>query len=263
MYNENNGMGTQVYKNFYQFCRRKEPSSDVFEDLTPPMLNNHLKGIMEGLTAKVFRTYNASKTLQDELYKQEKELAGWSGLTPAEKVTEYNNANREVAILCNHQKSVSKAQETQLDNLNEKIKTLKKQRTTLKSIIKLLAEKKTTKIPIKTSQSEVLQKSANAVEKANKMKENAITNEQKIAATHAAEEAKKLRREAADYKFTQAHLWDKVPTKDQVKKRIELWATKIKTMEMNLKHKDDNKEVALGTSKVRHILPIYFIVYTF
>ena len=30
-------------------------------------LNKHLQDLMEGLTAKVFRTYNASKTLSEQL----------------------------------------------------------------------------------------------------------------------------------------------------------------------------------------------------
>jgi hypothetical protein len=31
------------------------------------LLNKHLQELMEGLTAKVFRTYNASRTLQEQL----------------------------------------------------------------------------------------------------------------------------------------------------------------------------------------------------
>ena len=50
------------------------------------------------------------------------------GLSIQDKVTKYNAANREVAILCNHQKTVSKAAENQLENLNEKLATLKEQR---------------------------------------------------------------------------------------------------------------------------------------
>ncbi len=30
-------------------------------------MNQHLHTLMDGLTAKVFRTYNASKTLQEQL----------------------------------------------------------------------------------------------------------------------------------------------------------------------------------------------------
>ena len=62
---------------------------------------------------------------------------------------------------------------------------------------------------------------------------------------------KKQKRDAAEAKFTQAHLWEKVPTSDQVVKRIQNWTAKISKMEMDLRHKDDNKEVSLGTSKVR------------
>eukprot|EP00985_Skeletonema_marinoi_P030636 scaffold33003_cov58-Skeletonema_marinoi.AAC.1 len=85
LYTENNGMGEQVYENFKRFCKKKKVTDDVFSDLTPTILNNHLKTIMDGLSAKVFRTYNASKTLQDELMKTE-EAKGWKRLTAAEKV---------------------------------------------------------------------------------------------------------------------------------------------------------------------------------
>jgi len=107
-------MGEQVYDNFKRFCKKKKKSNEVFDSLTPMTLNAHLKSLMDGLTAKVFRTYNASKTLQDELEKTESNLKSWKRSTVAEKVKEYNDANRTVAILCNHQRSVSKAQETTL-----------------------------------------------------------------------------------------------------------------------------------------------------
>lgn len=57
---------------------------------------------MEGLSAKVFRTYNASMTLQDQLNKLEVEN------NVAAKVLGYNRANRAVAILCNHQVSFAR-----------------------------------------------------------------------------------------------------------------------------------------------------------
>ena len=53
---------------------------------------------MDGLTAKVFRTYNASHTLQEQLNK----LTNPEDNTAA-KILAYNRANRAVAILCNHQ----------------------------------------------------------------------------------------------------------------------------------------------------------------
>lgn len=257
LYTENNGMGEQVYKNFELLCKKKKPSDDVFSDLTPSELNSHLKSIMEGLTAKVFRTYNASKTLQDELLKTE-ETAGWKRLSAAEKVVEYNNANREVAILCNHQRSVSKAQEATLDGLGTKLETLKKQKKQIKKILKNINAGDEKGVPVQTKKPAKLdEKAKSALEKANKMKEKAKTKEEKIAATQALDAAKALKKEAAEAKFSESHLWATVPKKDAVIKRLNTWTEKIKKMELNIKHKDDNKEVSLGTSKVSDLVLTY------
>ena len=243
-------MGEQVYKNFQTFTKKKKPSQEVFDELTPTTLNAHLKNIMEGLTAKVFRTYNASKTLQDELLKTE-ESNCFHSKTPAEKVVAYNDANRQVAILCNHQRSVSKAQETQLENIGTKLDTLKQQKKVLKKMLKILMNGGDTKgIPLKKPEKDMKEKVAKALAKAKKMKESAKTDEDKIRASEEDEKAKQLRRDVAGNKFKQSHLWEKIPTKDQVSKKIVSWTAKINKMEMDLKHKDDNKEVSLGTSKV-------------
>ena len=42
-------------------------SDDLFDRLNTSTLNEYLNGLMPGLTAKVFRTYNASITLQEQL----------------------------------------------------------------------------------------------------------------------------------------------------------------------------------------------------
>lgn len=120
-------LGKQVYENLKTFCAKKEQDEDIFETLNPPILNKHLSSLMKGLTAKVFRTYNASVTLEKELPSAE-EIAG---LSVQDKVLRYNAANRQVAILCNHQKTVSKAQETSLENMNEKLQVMKDQRNEL------------------------------------------------------------------------------------------------------------------------------------
>ena len=249
IYNDNNGMGSKVFDNLKGFCKSKKATHEVFDAINPTMLNNHLKQFMDGLSAKVFRTYNASRTLQEELRKTET-VSSWHRLTPAEKVVEYNNANREVAILCNHQRSVSKAQETQLETIGTKIETLKKQKKMLKGILKCLNADNIKKIPLKKNEKEEKELVEKMVAKAKKMKEKAKTNEEKIKATAADEKAKQKKRDFAASKFERAHLWEKVPTKDQVIKRIQNWTAKIAKMEMDLKHKDDNKEVSLGTSKV-------------
>ena len=53
-----------------------------------------------------------------------------------------------------------------------------------------------------------------------------------------------------------AHLWKKAPSdKDVVKKRIASWEQKLIKHQLAMKNKDDNKSVALGTSKINYMDP--------
>lgn len=70
---------------------------------------------MSGLTAKVFRTYNASFTMSNLL----KDMKA-SGTIP-EKVKAYNDANRKVAILCNHKRTVTAGHANQMEKLGERV----------------------------------------------------------------------------------------------------------------------------------------------
>uniref|UniRef100_A0A7N9DGN6 DNA topoisomerase I n=1 Tax=Macaca fascicularis TaxID=9541 RepID=A0A7N9DGN6_MACFA len=111
-----------VYKNLQLFMKNKDPQDDIFDRLTTTSLNKHLHELMDGLTAKVFRTYNASVTLQEQL----------RALTRAEdsiaaKILSYNRANRAVAILCNHQRATSSTFEKSMQNLQTKIQVKKEQ----------------------------------------------------------------------------------------------------------------------------------------
>ena len=52
-------LGLTVFDNLRNFCKKKKSDEQVFKDLTPTILNEHLSSLMKGLSAKVFRTYNA------------------------------------------------------------------------------------------------------------------------------------------------------------------------------------------------------------
>jgi len=109
----------QVWKNIQSFHEGKKPQDDLFDRINASSLNDYLRSLMEGLTAKVFRTYNASTTLESELRKKDV-----SKLELDEKLAFYEEANRQVAILCNHQKTVSKNFDMQKEKLTEKIDEL-------------------------------------------------------------------------------------------------------------------------------------------
>jgi len=114
-----------VYSTIMSFTKDKKKSDDLFELINPTMLNIYLKSMMEELTAKVFRTFNASFLFQNEIsginskfdkYKDEDKLNVLLDL--------YNKANVKVAMLCNHQKNVSKSFNEQLEKMDDKIDEL-------------------------------------------------------------------------------------------------------------------------------------------
>ncbi|KAK7123267.1 hypothetical protein R3I93_021624 [Phoxinus phoxinus] len=112
----------QVFKNLKLFIKHKDPEDDLFDRITTVNLNKALNECMPGLTAKVFRTFNASTTLQDQLNKLTAE-----DMTVEEKILSYNRANRAVAILCNHQRAAPKTFEKSMQLLQEKIQKKKEQ----------------------------------------------------------------------------------------------------------------------------------------
>ncbi|CAH2324068.1 DNA topoisomerase 1 [Pelobates cultripes] len=137
----------QVFKNLKLFMEDKQEGDDLFDRLNSPMLNKHLQLLMEGLTAKVFRTYNASVTLQQQL----EELTDPNESVPA-KILSYNRANRAVAVLCNHQRAPPKTFEQSMANIMTKIDAKKEQ------ILLAKKELKEAKKEAKEKDSEKLQK---------------------------------------------------------------------------------------------------------
>lgn len=74
-----------IWNNIEMFLKGKKPEEDLFDKIDAQALNDYLKSQMDGLTAKVFRTYNASSTLEQELKKFD-----LNGLTLEAKVDRYD-----------------------------------------------------------------------------------------------------------------------------------------------------------------------------
>lgn len=124
----------QVWKNVKIFKKApKEDGDALFDRLTTSSLNKHLKTLMPGLTAKCFRTYNASITMQEQLKS-----------TPVdgsvdEKNLAYQRANRMVAVLCNHQRGASKTHDESMGKMKDDFEGIEKQ---IKASTKELKAKK-------------------------------------------------------------------------------------------------------------------------
>jgi len=249
-------IGSMVYKNLKDFIAKKKSSDQVFSDIDPSILNRHLNNLMPGLSAKVFRTFNASDTLQNEL-PSEGEL---ENLTIQDKIVKFNDANRQVSILCNHQRTVSGSMIKAFDNLGETLNRLKEQKAEMETWLSI-SEKARKKIPLKTKKGEgseidILDAEVKfIVGKAKKLKAEAKTHEEKVQVTQLNEQAASKKRELSTKKIEEAHLFLNPPTQDQIKKRIMSWAAKIQNKDVDLRDRQQNKEVALGTAKINYMDP--------
>ena len=105
----------------------KGPEELLFDAMNAQDVNVKLQQTMKGLSAKVFRTYNASETLERLLKETESASTAYGQQLVEVKKADYDRANMEVAILCNHQRSVPKAHQKQMEAMEEKHKAVKKE----------------------------------------------------------------------------------------------------------------------------------------
>ena len=122
-------IGKDVYRSLQSFVAGKNASDDIFETLDPSKLNAHLSSLMKGLSAKVFRTYNASITLCSELQKTDDSVSKKQIESEGHVLAlfnYYNIANKNVAELCNHQRATPASHQAAMERMDGKISELEK-----------------------------------------------------------------------------------------------------------------------------------------
>ncbi|ORY66234.1 putative DNA topoisomerase 1 [Pseudomassariella vexata] len=269
----------QVFKNFQHFKKPpKGEGDDLFDRLTTTQLNKHLSSYMPGLTAKVFRTYNASYTMGKLL----KDIKVAPNMTVAEKVNLYNQANREVAVLCNHKRTVGAGHEAQMEKLGDRIKGLKFQqwRTKLMLIDVDPKQKKKKGADFFKLDEDLddawIQEHLNfLVEEERKKisKKFEKDNQKRVADGEKPMPDKELkeRLKAADdlgkqykkeYKSQKVEAEGKGPTVEKIEANIKKIDDRIKNFELQAADREGNKEVALGTSKINYIDPRLTVVFS-
>ena len=219
---------------------------------------------MEGLSAKVFRTYNASWTMANLL----KDMKS-TGIIP-EKVKDYNDANRKVAILCNHKRTVTAGHDNQMEKLGDRIKGLKYQKWRVKQMMldidaKIKKKKGAQYFEIEDDidqewieehQTYLVEEQRQKIEKKfakeneklaadgqKEMKQRELTERLEVVE----ELAKKFKKEN---KSGKVEAEGKGPTIEKLEANIEKLDQRIETMSLQAEDKENNKEVALGTSKI-------------
>ena len=126
-----------VYKNLQEFTHNKSKDDELFDKINSASINKYLQSFMKDLTAKVFRTYNASQLFQKELNKVTKKYDSLDEATKIDFLLDgFNKANIKVALLCNHQKKVSKKFDEQVEKMTSNIKEQQKKLRKIKDIAK-------------------------------------------------------------------------------------------------------------------------------
>ena len=117
------GNDKQFQENLKRLIQNKKPKDEIFEDITSRHVNAYYSSIVNGLTAKVFRTYLATTVVKNYL----KEHDDMKGKTPNEKLYHAKLANLEAAIMCNHKRTIPKTFENALENKRETLKNINKE----------------------------------------------------------------------------------------------------------------------------------------
>ena len=255
----------QVFKNLKIFKKSpKGEGDDIFDRLTTSALNKHLANFMPGLTAKVFRTYNASFTMANLLRDMKSK-----GTIP-EKIKDYNEANRKVAILCNHKRTVAAGHGAQMEKMGDRIKGLKYQKWRIKQMMLDIDPKQRKKRGeeffkidddidqqwIEEHQNYLVEEQRQKIEKKFAKENERLRGEGEKEMKHKELEE---RLEVADElakKFKQENKKGKVeaegkgPTIEKFEGNLDKLDQRIATMLVQAEDKESNKEVALGTSKI-------------
>ncbi|KAH7170594.1 hypothetical protein EDB81DRAFT_637147 [Dactylonectria macrodidyma] len=280
-YNETAHVEAQVFKNLKLFKKApKTNGDDLFDRLNTSQLNKHLASYMLGLTAKVFRTYNASWTMSELLKELGKDPRSRGSV--AEKVKLYNDCNRKVAILCNHKRTVGAGHEVQMQKLGDRVKGLRYQKWRVKKMIldidptqkkkkgaawfeldedldedwilehqQFLIEEQRTKITKKFEKdNEKLKANKEKPMPEKELKERLLTVKELEAKFKKENKSKKVIAEGRG------------PTVEKFINQIEKLDERVKTLELQAEDRDGNKEVALGTSKMNYIDPRLTVVFS-
>ncbi|KAN0083561.1 hypothetical protein V8E54_002649 [Elaphomyces granulatus] len=267
----------QVFKNLKIFKKApKKEGDEIFDRLTTSALNKHLSNYMAGLTAKVFRTYNASYTFATLLRDMKPEGS------ILEMVKAYNDANRKVAILCNHKRTVTAGHASQMEKLGDRIKGLRYQKWRVKQMMldlePSLKKKKGAKffeLDADLDQEWIDEHQAFLIEeqqqkitkKFEKDNEKLVTDGEKEMKPKELEERLSVV-EDMEKKFQKENKTGKVeaegkgPTVEKFENMITKLDQRIENMSLQAEDKENNKEVALGTSKINYIDPRLTVVFS-
>jgi DNA topoisomerase-1 len=133
-----------LYNNLKLFMNGKEHNLPIFDKITSSKVNMFLRNIdpknVPGLTAKVFRTYIATKTVKEEL--SDPKIRVDKNSPEVEKIYVMKMANLKAAITCNHKKGIDPKNPISRKALEKFEKALRNKEESIKRIRSDIAAKK-------------------------------------------------------------------------------------------------------------------------
>ncbi len=163
-------------ENLKKLIEKKKPTEEIFHNITSRDVNKYFSGIVKGLTAKVFRTFQATTVVKNYLINHD----DMKGKSDNEKLYHAKLANLEAAIMCNHKRTIPKTFEQSLqkkkDSLKdrEKEKAWEKTQQTLKKVesteAKTDTQKKSKEKRIKTLNQQIKKQKEKHKERIEKLK---------------------------------------------------------------------------------------------
>ena len=112
----------QFYKNLKELTLKIKPTDEIFGNLTSRDVNEYYKTVVNGLTAKVFRTFSASTVVSKYL----NENGNVKKSSQMEKLYHAKLANLEAAKMCNHKRTIPKTFEQSLQKKRDTLKVVEK-----------------------------------------------------------------------------------------------------------------------------------------
>jgi DNA topoisomerase-1 len=132
-----------LYNNLKSFMSSKESGYHIFDGITSGKVNVFLRGIdprnVPGLTAKVFRTYIATKTLKESLANPPIRVNKNS--SQAQKIYVARMANLKAAITCNHKKGIDARNPASKKALEKFEESISKKQEIIEELRTRIAEK--------------------------------------------------------------------------------------------------------------------------
>jgi len=119
---EAKGHDKQFHDNLKELISSKKETDEIFDGITSRHVNEYYSTILKGLSAKVFRTYLASKVVSKYL----REHDDIKLKSDVEKLYHAKLANLDAAIMCNHKRTIPKTFEEALEKKKNTLKNAEK-----------------------------------------------------------------------------------------------------------------------------------------